>query len=298
MSNYLILNLIQQKENKLKVKSIEVSSTFGGVISDAPYENIKPSYFDKVIIDIGEGDNEQDIINAYRKLLQAEQIRAFDLLRNRMKAEKIEQQVKGVRFVEKDGKKYPSVTSIIGWDQDFHISDIDLRQYGSRGTIVHYMIEQFIQTGAWLTLEEVVEKNPKLREDASIMYRGNLGLKISDCSHEEFFAQFLKDFEFDEFEQTIFNDKHLYCGRYDVRGKYQGVPSIIDFKTGSTYSFKQLAAYANGDGVEGIEQLVICPVGKTDNKSGCKKPIVTKNVKTEFDNFLKDRAKFAERFGI
>ena len=53
-----------------------------------------------------------------------------------------------------------------------------------------------------------------------------------------------------------------------------------------------------GDGVEGIEQLVICPVGPNTNKSGTKKPVITKNIDGAFDDFLKDRAEFTKQFGI
>ena len=278
------------------VKTIEIETSFGGVISEAPYENIKPGYRDRIVIDLTDKDNENEIRTMYRNMLQEEQIKSFQLLKNRMKAELIESQFSKIRFREKDGIKYPSVTSIIGWSKDFFISDIDLKQYGARGTIVHYMVQKFAETGTWLTLKEVAESG--LREEAAIMFRGGLKLKIEDCSHETFFEQFGKDFEFEHFEVSVFNEKYLYCGRLDAIGKYKGVRSIIDFKTGKAFDMKQLAAYSMGDSIEGIEQLVICPIGPTDNKSGVMKPVTTLNISGAFDEFLKDRSEFRKQFGI
>ena len=280
----------------MEIKQIEISSTFGGVIAEAPFENVKPLFTDRITIDLSPGDDEEAIRGQYRTALLKDQQRAFDLLRNQLKADLVEQQFQKIRFREKDGKKYPSVTSITDWSKDWHISDTDLQQYGARGTIIHYLIPEFFKHETWLTIEEVAESG--LSEEVIIMTRGSLGLKIEDCSHEEFFAQYGKDFEIDEFEFEIFNEKHLYSGRADARGRYLGVPSIIDFKTGSSWDMRQLAAYANGDGIEGIEQLVICPVGPNSNKSGIKKPVVTQNIKGAFDNFLKDRSEFQKRFGI
>jgi len=276
------------------IKSIEISRTFGGVISEAPYENSRPSFTDTIHVDLNKKDNEEEIRELYGNKLSESVMRHFDLLKNNLKAQLVELQFRKIRFREKDGKKYPSVTSITDWSKDFHVSEIDLTQYASRGTIIHYMVQKFIETGQWLTLREVAEQG--LREDATILFRGGLQLKIEDCSHEEFFEQFGKDFTFDEFEVEVFNDQYLYSGRYDARGTFQGIPSIIDFKTGASWDFKQLAAYANC--LDGIEQLVICPVGPNGNKTGVKKPVVTKNIKGAFDNFLKDRAEFQKRFGI
>lgn len=278
------------------IKQVEISTRFGGVIFEAPYENIKPSFEDRILIDLDENDNEDEIRKRYRNLLMEEQIRSFEMLKNKFKADLVKKQYQKISFSEKDGLQYPHVTSITGWDKDFHISDIDLQQYASRGTIIHYMIEQFISTGVWLDLRAVAENG--YNQDATIMFRGGLKLRVEDCSHVEFFEAFGKDFEFDEMEMTIWNDEYRYCGRLDAIGKYKGLKSIIDFKTGSSWDMKQLAAYANGDGIEGIEQLVICPVGPNTNKSGVKNPVVTKNIRGPFDEFLKDRAEFTKRFGV
>ena len=92
------------------IKTIEISSTFGGVIAEAPFENAKPSFTDKLIIDLEKGDNEQEIRDRFRGILQEDQFRAFELLKNKLRAALIEKEHKKIRFREKAGKKYPSVT--------------------------------------------------------------------------------------------------------------------------------------------------------------------------------------------
>ena len=97
-------------------------------------------------------------------------------------------------------------------------------------------------------------------------------------------------------EHELFNDVNLYAGTADIIGNYDGKRSVVDFKSGTVYDFRQLAAYAVC--LENIEQLVIMPVGQTDNKCGYMKPKICTTIQDEFKEFLKARAKFKKRFGI
>ncbi len=267
----------------MKIKEIQVG--LSGTIPVAPYENLKPSF--SMTIEPDGRPIDECFQEARDKIHQL-----FDMEANRAKIDLIEKQYQTIRFREKDGKKYPSVTSITDFDKDWKISDDELMQYGARGNIVHVLIEHYIKTGEWAD----VEKLPQIKEDIIVVAKGSLGLKWQDCTYQKFFEQFGKDFEIKKTEIEVFNDTHLYSGRYDAMGLYKGKPSIIDFKSGSSYHFKQLAAYAVCE--EGIEQLVICPVGISKNKSGYIKPSVTENIKDNFKMFLKDRAKFRQRFGV
>ena len=269
----------------MKIKEIHVG--LSGVIPIASYENLRPSY--DVTAEIEEGESLEESFAKLKEILHIQ----FEAEANRAKIDLIEKQYQNIRFREKDGKKYPSVTSITDWDKDWRISDDELRQYGARGNVVHTLIEEYIKTDKWVEPETL----PDLKEDLIILATGSLQLSWQNCSHQEFFEQFGKDFEFTKTEKEVFNEEHLYSGRYDAKGKYKGKGSIIDFKTGSSYHHKQLAAYAICENGE-IEQLVICPVGPTDTKSGVKKPSVTEQINSNFKIFLKDRARFRERFGI
>lgn len=271
----------------MKIK--EIHAGISGVIPIASYENLRPSF--DITAEPKEGENVEQCFSRLKKFLHIQ----FDMEANQAKIDLIEKQYQNIRFRERNGKKYPSVTSITDWDKDWKISDDELRQYAARGNVVHALVNKYIDTGKWVEPETL----PELKEDLVILATGSLKLRWQDCSHQEFFKQFGKDFEFGKGEQVVFNDEHLYSGRYDRRGKYKGKRSMMDFKTGA-WHFKQLAAYAicEKNGKKRNEQLVICPIGPTNNKSNFKKPAITEDIKSNFKLFLKDRAKFRERFGI
>lgn len=281
----------------MKITKIEVGSEYGGVIAVGDYENKKKKYFETIYADIAEGEDPKKCLKELRDFLHNSQEGDFALLWNKTKAELLQKQTLDIKFREHQSKKWPRVSSIIGWSVNWNMPEHEIAQYGARGHLTHKMIEYYTQNEIWLELKELVEKFPELRDDAALMFRGNLGLTLEDLSYKEFFEKYWKDFEIEETEKIIFNEEHFYTGQIDAIGKFQGKKSIIDWKTGG-YEMKQLAAYAKADGIESIEQLVVCPVGKNDNKSGIKKPIICDNIKAEFDKFLKDRREFRERFGI
>ena len=269
----------------MKVK--ELHAGLSGVLPLASFENLRPSF--DITVEIQEDEDFDAVMTRMKDFLRTQ----FDMEANRCRVDLIEKQYSNIRFREKDGKKYPSVTSITDWDKDWRITDDELRQYAARGTIVHRLIEEYIKSkGVWPELDMF----PELKEDLIVLATGSLNLTWKSCSHIKFFEQFEKDFEFQGTEREVYNSEHLYSGRYDARGLYKGKASLIDFKTGSSFSHQQTAAYAVCE--KDIEQLVICPVGVTDNKCGYKKPSVTEDIKGNFRQFLKARTKFRLRFGV
>lgn len=268
---------------QFKIK--EITASLSGVIPVASYENLRPGY-SMTVEPIGDADPEK-IFDIIEKILHDR----FEHQVNIAKIDLIEKQYSYIRFREKDGKKYPSVTSILGWYKEWKVTDDELKQYGARGTIVHKLCEVFLKTGKWIEPYESEE----LKEDISILMGGSLGLSWEDCTHKKFMEKYGDKIKVEVTEQVVFNDQHLYSGRYDIKGKYDGVVSIMDFKTGA-FDMKQLAAYAVCE--TGIEQMVILPVSPTDNKCGYKKPVISNLIQDEFKGFLKLREKFYMRFGI
>ena len=197
----------------------------------------------------------------------------------------------GLRFYEKDGIKYPSVTSVLFYGKDFHMPEHELAQYAARGTIVGKMVETYLKTGEWID----PAKTESLIDDVAVLFGGTLNMHWDQCSHKEFTARFAGDITTESVQGTVYNEEYLYAGTYDIVGNYLGKRSLMDVKCGG-FDMRQLAAYAMC--LEGIEQLVVLPTGKTDNKCGYKRPVVCGTIQTEFDGFLKARAKFRQRFGL
>ena len=270
----------------MKVKEINVG--LSGVIPTSSYENLKPSFSMTV-----EPEGEETAVQCVTKIKDFLH-QQFDMEVNKARVDLIEKQYSNIRFREKDGKKYPSVTSITDWDKDWRITDDELRQYAARGTIVHKLIEEYIKSkGVW----PEPDMFPELKEDLIVLATGSLNLTWKSCSHIKFFEQFEKDFEWLEGEIEVFNEEHLYSGRFDALVKYKGKLSLADWKTGSSFSHSQTAAYAIASGKK-IESLIICPVGVCPNKSGYFKPNITEDIKSNFRQFLKARTKFRLRFGV
>lgn len=268
----------------MKIK--EIKAALSGVIPIASYENLKPYY--EIVAELDEGDDVDESMKKLKKVLRWH----FEQEGNNAKADLIQKQYANIRFYEKDGKKFPSVTSIIGWDVDWKISEDELRQYGSRGTIVHKLIERYLGSAKWADPMEI----PELSGDVATVTAGSLGLNWKDCSYITAIDKLMADLQMLELEKEIYNDEHLYAGRCDMVCNYKGKKTILDFKTGTTTDMRQLAAYAVC--VKDVEQLVIVPVGPTDNKSGFKKPVISTDVAGEFKKFIYARIKFRERFGI
>lgn len=285
----------------MKVTKINIGSQFGGVISEADYENRRKMFDEGIEVTTEPTNNIKAVIEkieTIRNLLQDSQFKEYEVIKNKIKADYLKDILLKVKYREKNRKKYPGVTSILNWYKKWDMPEYEISQYASRGTLAHSLIEHFIDKQIWLELKELVEKNPELQPDAAMMYRGNLKLSLEELSYKTFFEKYWKDFEVIDVEKVVFNEEYLYSGRIDLIGNYKGEKSIIDWKTGSSYDMRQLAAYAHADEIKDIKQLVICKVGKTDNKGGVMKPVVEKNIKQYWEAFKKERAKFKEQFGI
>lgn len=267
----------------IKIKEITVS--LSGVIPVAAYENLRPSF--SITVEPIDGEEPEKIIASLQQYLHA----VFENESNRGKADLIDKQYSNIRFYEKNGKKYPSVTSVLGWDKQWQVTDDELRQYASRGTIVDAMIEEFLKTGEWIDPTQI----PELREDVSVLMSGSLMFTWENCSHKAFVEVYRDKIQAEAFQETVFNDEALYAGTYDILGNFDGIRSIMDVKTGG-FDMRQLAAYAMCE--KDIKQLVVLPVGPTDNKSGYKRPVICDTIQKEFAGFLKARSKFRQRFGV
>lgn len=272
------------KKPKMTITEVTVSKS--AVIPVAAYENLRPSF--SITAQPDKGESAYKVItylsDSLSQLIREES--------NRCKTEYLEKLYAWIRWYEKDGIRYPSVTSILGIDKSFgQFTEQELQQYASRGNVLEAMIQIFLTDGKWVDPKEF----PQCCEDIEILQTGNLKLSWEDGSHKEFMAEFGDKIKVEVFQKTVFNTEHLYAGTMDILGTFDGKRSIMDIKSG-TFDMRQLAAYAVCE--ENIEQLVVLPIGPTENKCGFKKPIICTTIESEFREFIKARAKFRQRFGI
>jgi len=292
-------------------RTIEISASFTGTIPTGNYENEKPFYSVKEIMELEEKENEivedEFIANRQKELHQI----CYDQFKHQAeicKLERIAEEYKQIRLYDvAEGIKYPSVTSIIGWDSDFHMSEDELAQYASRGTVIHKQVEIFLKTGEWKAPKDI----PEIYPDVVIVKKGNLGLSLNDIDFVGFYESY--PFKVIELEKVAINHDKQYAGRLDIKcviessnkgqwEKIEGVkfdvPTILDVKTGTieeTRCFKQQTAYWHCE--PDVEQVGLIHLNKK-TKQGYSKPYIETDKEKYWHLFLKDREIFKQRFGI
>jgi len=273
------------------LKEIEIVASYSGKIATGRYENEAPFFSIKETwsgdVDV---DARQGILSkkCYDKFAECEQRSLID----RIMAER-----KDIRFYDAgNGRKYPSITSIIGWDKDFFISKEDLTQYSARGAIVHKQIEICLKTGEWKDVRSI----PELHREHVVIKQGKLQLNLEGYHIDQFCAKF--KLETMDTETVSFNHEHAYAGRRDWKGKCDGKITLIDWKTSQSidkkYALAQLAAHVFCPDNYDVEQAMAVPV-TSENAQGYSKPVlVTRDeLVPYFALFLKARDDFKFRFG-
>lgn len=289
-------------------RTLEISASFTGKISTGQFENESPFFSVKEIIEEN-GETLSDLVIKNRQQeLQDMCYGQFKSHAEKAYSEKIAKTYQNIRFYDGlEGRKYPSVTSIIGWDSDFFMSPEELQQHASRGSIIDKQVEVYLNTGTWKQPEEI----PEIYPDLVIVKKGNLGLLLDDSN----FLGFFKDYPFKTIicQDTLLNHEHQYGGRRDIKcliestnkGKWEkiegvlfDVPTILDVKAGSMDKakfMKQQTAYAKCD--PEIKQIGIIHLNK-ENKCGYAQPVIETNLEKYWSLFLNDRAKFKQRYAI
>lgn len=291
-------------ESEIKITETIITASFTGKISTGQFENASPFFscsekYNAYLSDENIKSRQAELHNiCYEQ---------FNILSERFYAERIAKEYQNIRFYDANGTKYPSVTSIIGMDEDFRIPPDELEQYGCRGTIIHKQVEIFLETGEWKAPQDIAD----ISAEYLTVKKGSLKLDLEGYNFVDFYKEY--PFKFLELETQVFNHEHKYAGRRDIlcviessnKGKWDkvegvkfDVKTILDVKTNGTLDqikgLKQQSAYAKCDGVEQIGLIHL----NADNKCGYAKPIITTNIERYWNLFLSDREKFRKRYGI
>ncbi len=288
---------MNKKQKKPTVVTTEICSSYSGKISTSKFENCSPFFGLK---ETWTGHLDDATISLRQKQLSVLCEEKFSEVEKRELIAKIQENRKDIRFYPIDNAMYPSVTSIINWDNDFeektqHITPDEMRQYAARGTIIHKQISIFLETGEWKEPKDI----PELYLYRVILKKGSLGLSMDGYDFRGFYEKY--PFKKISTETIVVNKEHNYAGTYDIKGIMGGVVTLFDVKTGSsinkTSAFKQLTAYAHTTGNEDVKQLVIVPLNNT-TKQGFSAPAIETDIEKYWPAFKEDRKMFKERYGV
>jgi hypothetical protein len=200
---------------------------------------------------------------------------------------------KGHRIYICDGKKYPSVTTIIGDNVKFFVPDEHLKQLAARGTIIHKLCEIYVTEGIWKKPEDV----PEIANELKIVSEGDSKLDMSGYNFPGFRAKF--PFQLISCETKVKNNDMMYAGTQDLKVTVNGVVTLYDVKSGKPpkeQTFMQLAAYAKCHGNEDVAQLGIIYLG--GNKQGFSTPVMTTEIDKYFNMFRIERETYKNKYGI
>ncbi len=293
--------------------TIEIYAGFTGVIPTGQFENEKPSFglTERIEYSEDEAVPPDAFIKERQRVLTDYCFQQFKLREQITNSERIAKLHQNIRFYPvDDGRRFPSVTSIINWDDDFRMPPDLSAQYMAKGTIVDKQVEIFLTTGKWLDPSEIPEVYP----ETVIVNGGSLCLKTDDVDFRAFYKEY--PFKVISLQNKRVNMVHEYGGRDDVKciiesknkGKWEKIegilydtPTILDVKTGTIVEekyFKQQAAYMACD--PEVKQIGLIPL-TNKNQQGFSKPLVVsdeKEINKYMELFLRDRANFKKRYGI
>ena len=137
----------------------------------------------------------------------------------------------GVRLYETpEGNKYPSITTVLSirnkkglheWRKRVgnDVANYVARTSAARGTKVHHMCEDYLNN----VYTNYPSKWEKHKKDFLPYCLFNQLKEQALCNIDGIYAQ----------EAGLYSDKYKVAGRVDCIARYNGTPSIIDFKTSS-----------------------------------------------------------------
>jgi len=137
----------------------------------------------------------------------------------------------GVRLYETpEGNKYPSITTVLSirnkkglheWRKRVgnEVANYVARTAAARGTKVHHMCEDYLNN----VYTNYPSKWEKHKKDFLPYCLFNQLKEQALCNIDGIYAQ----------EAGLYSDKYKVAGRVDCIARYNGTPSIIDFKTSS-----------------------------------------------------------------
>lgn len=174
------------------------------------------------------------------------------------------EEINGKRFyVAPDGNRYPSVTTITGWKKRAFFAEWrkknpeESRRVLSRGTSFHYIVEDYL-----LNNNEKVEQK-KIEKPGDYFIFAQIKNELNKINNIK------------ALESALWSSTLQMAGRVDCIAEYDGVLSVIDFKTSKAVKeekdiqeyFMQATAYAimfqerTGIQIKNIVILMTCEDG-------------------------------------
>lgn len=286
-------------------RKLTIEASFAGVLPVGAFSNMRPGFLARMEFE-QEFQTEDEVslcIETAQQELQEICYKNFELEATKAKIIKIQADLKNFRFYKIDGEKYPSVTSIAGYDKDFfNVSDEDLKIYCAQGNIIDAEIRNFIKTGVYKHSQDLLECTADRFILKSRALSSGKNLSLNGWNFQGFLEKFpIKDLV--SCEKPVHNKQYLYAGTPDLIGEFNGLKTLISIKRtkSETENLIQESAYSKCEGMEGIKQMMVVEMkSEADggNKQGFSKPIVSTEIDKYFELFLMKRSEVKKIYGV
>lgn len=285
-------------------RKLRIEASFSGVLPVGNFANMRPGFLASMEYeaDFATDTEVSTAIEVAQQELQGICYKNFEAEAMKAKIIKIQEDLKNFRFYDIGDEKYPSVTSVAGYDKEFYCAEADLPLYAAQGNIIDAEIRNYVKTGVWKSSSEILECTADRFIIKTRKTENGKHLSLDGWN----FIGFLEKYPIKNLvsiDKPVFNRKYKYAGTPDLIGEYEGLKTLVSIKRSKseTDNLIQESAYAKCEGMEDVKQMMVVEMKSEmdgGNKQGFSKPIVSKDIDKYFELFLRKRSEVMKIYGV
>ena len=285
-------------------RKLKISASFSGVLPTGKFSNMRPGFTAEMEYEADFGNMAEVLlaVETAQQELQGICYQNFEAEALKAKIIKIKSDLQNFRFHEVGEEKFPSVSTVAGYDKEFFVEDEDLKIYAAQGNIIDTEIRNFVKTGEWQDSKDLLE----CTADRFILKTKALStgkvLALSGWNFRGFLEKYPIE-NLQSMEEIVYSKKHRIAGTPDLLGKYNGLKTLVSIKRTKSEidNFIQEAGYSLCEGLEDVEQFMVIEMKAEEdggNKQGYSKPTITTDVAKYRELFLRKRSEVLKIYGV
>lgn len=286
------------------IRKIRVEASFSGVLPVGNFANMRPGFAASMEFE-QEFKTEDEVkltIEGCQVSLQEICYANFEAEAIKAKVVKVQEDLKGFRFHDINGEKFPSVSTVAGYDKSFFVPEVDLPLYCAQGNIIDAEIRNFVKTGVWTDSKDLLECTADRFVLKNRITESGKHLALSGWN----FKGFLEKYPIEgliSMEKVVFSKKHRIAGTPDLIGTYGGLKTLVSIKRTKSEvdNYIQEAGYSLCEGLEDVQQFMVVEMKAEEdggNKQGFSKPSLTTDVARYQELFLRKRQEVNKIYGV
>lgn len=286
------------------LRKIRIEASFSGVLPVGNFANMRPGFSASMEFeqDFKTEDEIKLTIEGCQTQLQEICYGNFEAEAVKAKVVKVQEDLKGFRFHDINGEKFPSVSTVASYDKAFFVPEVDLPLYCAQGNIIDAEIRNFVKTGVWIDSKDLLECTADRFVLKNRITESGKHLALGGWN----FKGFLEKFPIENLvsmEKVVSSKKYRIAGTPDLLGTYGGLKTLVSIKRTKSEvdNYIQEAGYSLCDGLEDVQQFMVVEMKAEEdggNKQGFSKPSLTTDVARYQELFLRKRQEVTKIYGV